>query len=85
MKTLATMLSDDNCGLTWGWGRDEKNQVARNVLYVELPQGQVSFHCVHRHCGPDYPQGWDGEEKSERRILEFCNAVTEQAAATRTP
>jgi hypothetical protein len=85
MAKLAAMLSDDNCGLTWGWGRDEKNQVARNVLYVELPQGQVSFHCVHRHRGPDYPQDWDGEEQSERRIVEFCNALIAQNDAARTP
>jgi len=85
IATLATMLDGGNCGMTWGWGRDDKNSVAPNVLYVDLPQGQVSFHCVQRHRGPDYPKSWDGEEASERRILEFCNAVMAQGESLVPP
>ena len=34
---LSELLVRSDGGLTWGWGRDEMNPVARNVLYVDLP------------------------------------------------
>ncbi len=75
VNTLSEILAADACGLTWGWKLDEKNPSAPNVIYVNLPQGQVSFHSVQRHRGPDYHGDWDGEGKSEQRILAFCNSL----------
>lgn len=45
------------------------------VLYVDLPQGQVSFHCPSRLSDHDYRGVWDGVHKSEERILAFCDSV----------
>lgn len=75
LTNLAMLLADTAHGLPWGWKRDEKNHSARNILYLDLPRGQVSFHSAHRHRGPDYLNDWDGEKKSEQRILEFCNSL----------
>lgn len=57
----------------WGWGRDEEQPVYRDVFYVELPTGQVSFHSEKRLDGPDYPAAWDGVEgKGGDRIISWC-------------
>jgi len=46
------------------------------VFYVDLPTGQVSFHCPDRGKGPDYPGNWDGMKgASEARVIEFCNYI----------
>jgi hypothetical protein len=61
----------------WGWGID--NQMPefspRHVLYIELPQGQVSFHSHERFAGPDYLAKWDAQHASAERILRFCDEV----------
>lgn len=71
-------------GIKWGWGEDA-DAAYPDVLYVALPGiGQVSFHALHRHDGPDYPGEWDRTHASESRIVAFCDAVVEvnyQAAA----
>ncbi len=46
---------------SWGWGTDNKQTYHRFVLYVELLQGQVSFHTHARGVGPDFPGQWDGK------------------------
>jgi len=46
--------------ITWGWGVDGKQEYHRDVLYVDLPTGQVSFHQSGRGKGPDYLGEWDG-------------------------
>jgi hypothetical protein len=59
----------------WGWQEDPCQGFARWVLYVELPQGQVSFHALERGDGPEYPREWDRQHASEERILAFCDSV----------
>lgn len=49
-----------SCGLSWGWGVDDKQEVHRHVLYVDLPTGQASFHTGGRGEGPVYDGEWDG-------------------------
>jgi hypothetical protein len=61
--------------IIWGWSNDPRESYASWVLYVELPQGQVSFHNTQRLTGPEYFTGWDGQHKSEERILAFCDEV----------
>jgi len=51
---------------------------------VDLPEGQVSFHSLARYAGPDYAGDWDGQRKSEERILRFCDQVF-HAPAQRFP
>jgi hypothetical protein len=61
--------------LIWGWKRDPREGYATWVLYVELPQGQVSFHNTQRLTGPEYFGDWDKQYKSAERIMEFCSEV----------
>lgn len=58
----------------WGWKLDPESGVPW-VLYVDLPQGQVSFHSLERGNGPDYPGDWDRKHVSASRILEFCDSL----------
>jgi hypothetical protein len=61
--------------LRWGWGYDEGMSIAPHVLYVDLPNGQVSFHAPERGEGPEYADEWDGQFASEQRILDFAIAA----------
>ena len=79
LSVLCKLLQADACGLTWGWGYDGTQQFAKCVLYVDLPNGQVSFHSTDRFAGPKYQGEWDGEYKSEQRILSFCDGVIRSA------
>lgn len=67
--------------LRWGWKADLGNGFAPWVLYVDLPNGQVSFHALGRGDGPDYPGNWDQQHMSEERILAFCDLVSPPAVS----
>lgn len=61
--------------MRWGWGEDRGSFVSW-VLYLDLPQGQVSFHSNVRYAGPDYEGQWDGATgASPARIVQFCDCV----------
>lgn len=63
MDNLCKILATDaeSCGIArWGWARDEKREYHADVLYIDLPTGQVSFHTEGRGEGPNYPGQWDG-------------------------
>ncbi len=61
------------CGIRWGWGADPAQGRHDQVLYVDLPTGQVSFHTDARGEGPDYPGAWDGvPAASAGRIVTWC-------------
>lgn len=65
-------------GISFGWKTDPATVFGNEpswVLYVDLPDGQVSFHSPHRGAGPEYVGEFDGAHKSEERILEFCDRV----------
>jgi hypothetical protein len=75
------LLTHPETGITFGWKLDPKmvalHEAAKWVLYVDLPDGQVSFHNVKRYAGQDYPGEWDGKlNVSGQRIINFCNRVT---------
>jgi hypothetical protein len=65
--------------LRWGWKVDgaleARGDPHHQVLYVEIPQGQVSFHSEDRLQGPDYSGEWDGKHESAERILAYCDSV----------
>lgn len=61
--------------VVWGWKRDANTPGYEWVLYVDLPNGQVSFHCGTRHAGPDYVGEWCGEHLSGDRIIAFCDGL----------
>jgi hypothetical protein len=67
-------------GLRWGWKDDPKTPGFTQVLYVNLPQGQCSFHSSDRLNGPEYPDDWDGAHASTERILAYCDAVANSEA-----
>ena len=72
----ALEIAGGDLGITWGWGRDERQPYNKWVLYIDLPDlGQCSFHSRERYSGPDYPGEWDGKRMSEERVLIFCNQV----------
>lgn len=69
-------------GITFGWKADPKvkfggeDDITSQVFYIDLPQGQVSFHCRERGKGPEYTKEWDGVRgMSQQRIIEFCNSL----------
>lgn len=74
MDNLAQALAGDV--LAWGWGEDPTQPFHKAVLYVDLPSGQVSFHCATRGAGPDYPGVWDRQVgQSPGRIYRFVADV----------
>lgn len=72
-------------GIVWGWGVDAKQEFHRDVLYVDLPTGQVSFHTAVRGGGPAYERPWDGvRDASAQRICSWVGRLldkTETVAA----
>lgn len=69
-------------GLRFGWGRDDIAVGFENVLYVDLPTGQVSFHSATRATGPDYPFAWDGQRgQAPHRICTWIARLFDRATA----
>ncbi len=78
LQNLAKTLGQHGAalGISFGWGKDPKQEWNSHVLYIDLPVvGQVSFHSPTRYEGPDYPGEWDGQHQSESRVVEFCEHV----------
>jgi hypothetical protein len=80
LKVLADLLNDGAGDISFGWGRDENMPMIPWVLYLDLPEGQVSFHSVSRFAGPSYQGKWDGSSLSESRVIAFCDNVIAQAS-----
>lgn len=88
MQTLAAVLTKYGAqlGIAFGWKRDPNvvfDGFPSWVLYVNLPQGQVSFHSRSRYDGTEYAGDWDGSHASAARILEFCDEVYAREAEPR--
>jgi len=77
IEQLSTILSEHaaTVGITWGWKQDPRQEYHQWVMYVDLPQGQVSFHSASKRQGPIYAGQWDGSHQSAERIIEFCDQV----------
>lgn len=62
MDNLAQAMLDHSAAVPWPWGwqLDPDQPFHNQVLYIEIPTGQVSFHTDRRGLGPDYPGTWDG-------------------------
>lgn len=82
IEQLCAMLdANPDLGITFGWKKDPKAMNAASwVVYIDLPEGQVSFHSMTRNKGPDYAGDWDQEHNSEERILQFCFRVGQAVA-----
>jgi hypothetical protein len=82
LKKLAQFLCEhSSLVLGWGWGIDPEGWF-QNILYIDLPEGQVSFHSRERYGGRDYTSQWDGQQKSEERILAFCDRKLNEPLAS---
>lgn len=69
-------------GITWGWAIDAAQDYHRDVLYVDLPTGQVSFHTAGRGPGPDYAGAWDGvRNHGSMRICKFIMQILDEERA----
>lgn len=73
--------------LSWGWSIDQdlrdRGDPHHHILYVDLPTGQVSFHCGSRYHGPDYSGSWDGvRDQAAERICRFVADVFKLEPAT---
>lgn len=80
MQNLCTVLVQHGgeLGIRFGWKADPNTPLrgdASWILYVDLSQGQVSFHSPSRGHGPDYPGDWDQVKASCERVLVFCNSI----------
>jgi hypothetical protein len=84
MDQLCGLLLDHAAAIgvdAWGWREDPEQPVHRQVLYIDLPTGQVSFHTGQRLAGPDYPGSWDGiKGQQEHRILRWVAGVLDGRA-----
>ncbi len=61
--------------LVWGWGIDTRVVNPDHVLYIDLPEGQVSFHALMRGIGPAYLGTWDRHHASQKRILQYAERI----------
>lgn len=75
LSEICRVLIEHTIDLKWGWKRDPATPGFEWVLYVDLPNGQVSFHSANRLQGPDYEGMFDGAYTSQKRICEFCNSI----------
>lgn len=85
LDNLCKVLAQPENSLTWGWKEDPGTVFGNEpswVLYVDLPQGQVSFHSPGRGAGPEYLKNFDGARRSAERIVEFCDEVMAMEGAT---
>jgi hypothetical protein len=78
-EITSILLAHPGMGLTWGWKEDPNTPGFEWVLYVDLPQGQCSFHSAGRGQGPDYPKDWDKSNQGRERIIAFCDSVAGEA------
>jgi hypothetical protein len=66
----------DALAIRWGWKQDPSPPVGFPwVLYIDLPNGQCSFHSATRGNGPDYPGEWDRSRTSAHVIVNFTQGV----------
>lgn len=76
LEDICNLLSKETNSIPWGWGIDEGGYY-HDVLYVDLPVGQASFHSTKRFAGPNYQSGWDQTQSTEDNVLAYCELVIE--------
>lgn len=88
MDNLCTALMKHalTLGFSWGWKEDPGQEFHSQVLYVDLPTGQVSFHTERRGLGPEYPGEWDRvQNASAQRICLWVQRLLQQYENTTAP
>ncbi|WP_145257881.1 hypothetical protein [Planctomycetes bacterium Pan216] len=61
--------------INWGWKEDPETPRYDKILYVDLPQGQASFHSEERYSDREYYGWWDGSGKTTPRVMAFCDSI----------
>lgn len=79
LSEVCRILGQGEHGIRWGWKRDPGTPGFEQVLYVELPTGQCSFHSSERLNGPDFTGEWSGAKNSAEVIITFCDCAASQA------
>jgi hypothetical protein len=77
LRLLCRALMDHSVELRipWGWSCDSRDKRAPWSLHIDLPQGQVVFRNPCRLTGYDYVGRRDNPDKSEERIIAYCDEV----------
>jgi len=75
LSEICRILSIPGHNYKWGWKRDSNTPGFEQVLYVELPTGQCSFHSPDRLTGPEFEGEWSGVRNSPDVIIAFCDSV----------
>ena len=74
-QVISTLKDHPELCNSWGWKMDPSCFVPW-VFYMEIPPGQVSFHCYQRGEGPDFSGEWDGVKGvSPSRIVKYSALV----------
>lgn len=87
LDNLEKMLRQhgETLGIKWGWAKDKNvHELHSDVLYVDLPTGQVSWHNAvnGKERLPAYPGKWDGVRgEGPRRIAKFIEQVIMEETA----
>lgn len=86
LNNLAKALAEHG-GIVSGWKQDPRQEFHNWVFYVDLPNGQVSFHSALRGEGQIYAGDWDGvKNMSPSRICRFIADLFKNAdSAGQTP
>ena len=72
--------------ITWGWKEDPMQPYHSQVLYVDLPTGQASFHPKTRGKGPDYKGDWDNQkDRTATRIIQWCSQLLSTVSTESMP
>lgn len=77
LRLLCRALMDHSVELRipWGWSCDSRDKRASWTLHIDLPQGQVMFRNPCRLTGYDYVGRREYPDKSEERIIAYCDEV----------
>ncbi len=79
-QLAAILCRTEGLGITFGWGTDAEQPRNPWVFYVDLPNGQVSFHAPVKGEGPMYAGVWDGvPDASTGRVLTFVDSILHPA------
>lgn len=69
------LTANDGLVDDWGWAKDSQQNYHDQVLYVDLPTGQCSFHSDHSSSAKAYGGKWDRSVESKDSILAYCDEV----------
>lgn len=84
LQNLCRILEEhgEALGIRHGWKIDPAQAKHRWVLYIDLPNGQCSFHSETRHTTRDYAGEWDQQSRSDQRIVAWTQSILNRQPIT---